>query len=98
PVRIENRRQIDKFRADKSRERQNDRRKRKRDRRYKSKLRTANDKQRRNTRAERKCQAQIIKIRERNVSENPGHLRKVLPLLRKYLELAVKSGRPTHEP
>ena len=58
----------------------------------------AHDEQRRDSRAEGEGETQIVKIRERHVTEQPGHLAQFASLFEEYFDLAVVSRDPAEKP
>ena len=80
PVRIEHGRQVNELAADKSRQQQDDGGQRQRDRGEEAKILAVRDEQSCDARAEGKSEAQVVKIGEGDVTENPAHLTQA-PLL-----------------
>src|SRR5688572_25566270 len=98
PVRIEYRREVDELAADEPRKNQNDCRQWKREGRDQPELPSSHHEQCGNTSPEGECQAKVVQICERHVTECPRHICRASALLYEDIQLAIVSSDPAHEP
>jgi len=97
PVGVKHGRQLDELAADESGQEQNQCGQRERDRAEETEVLAVRDEQRGDARTESKGQAQIVKISEGNIAEDPGHLRES-PLAQVGGVLSVVGRDPAHAP